>query len=237
MGLKSLFIALAVADLIVVPVKADEVAGSSVDSSISIDLVSGYIWRGQDMGGVSIQPGAAVAWRGFSLGAWGSSSFEKEDVKEVDIIVGYSWKGLNVSITDYWFDNGPGYFRYKAHNTAHVFEGHVGYDFGPAALNWYTNFAGNDGVTSKGKRAYSSYLEVSAPFALGGIDWNCEVGASPWATGFYNASGFAVINVGLKAAKDFKLSDTCGLTLFVKGICDPRDDKGYILAGISFAAF
>ncbi len=57
------------------------------------------------------------------------------------------------------------------------------------------------------------------------------------ATSFYNASGSAVINVGLKAAKDFKLSDTCGLALFVKGICNPRDDKGYILAGISFATF
>ena len=35
---------------------------------------------------------------------------------------------------------------YSAHQTSHVFEANVGYDFGPHALNWYTNFAGNDGV-------------------------------------------------------------------------------------------
>ena len=75
----------------------------------------------------------------------------------------YETGGFHIGVTDYWF-NSPNekYFAYKAHETSHVFEANVGYDFGPLALNWYTNFAGNDGVNKDGDRAYSSYLEATA---------------------------------------------------------------------------
>lgn len=240
MGSRKLIIALSLCALITLPAfpaETDEVeiGEGAVDASLSMDLVSAYIWRGQDLGGVSIQPGASVGYRGLSFGLWGSSGFERNDTKEFDLCLEYSTGGFSVGVTDYWFDNGPGYFHYAAHRTAHVFEGHLGYYFGPLALNWYTNFAGNDGVTRKGKRAYSSYVELSAPFTLGGLDWSAEVGASPWATSFYNASGFSVIDLGLGVGKQFTVADSFGLTVSVKGIWNPRDDKGYLTAGISFA--
>ncbi len=236
MGLKRLFVASICIMLFTGTIMSVEQEGAkSVESSLSADLVSSYIWRGQDMGGVSLQPGFGISYCGFSVGLWGSSSFEKEDTKEVDITVGYAYKGFSVGITDYWFDDGPGYFHYASHKTAHVYEATLGYDFGPAAINWYTNFAGNDGVTSKGKRAYSSYVQASAPFYLGGLDWSAEVGATPWATTFYNASGFAVINVGLGTSKTFAVSDMFGLTVYAKAICNPRNDKVYLVAGISFS--
>ena len=89
--------------------------------------------------------------------------------------VGYSIKGFSASITDYWFDGGAGYFHYGARNTSHVFEAQIGYDFDFIAVNWYTNFAGNDGLNKKGERAYSSYFSLAAPFKLGGLDWCAEV--------------------------------------------------------------
>lgn len=55
-------------------------------------------------------------------------------------------------MTDYWFNGGPGYFHYGTHHTSHVFEAQIGYDFGPLAVNWYTNFAGADGVNKDGDR-------------------------------------------------------------------------------------
>ena len=118
-----------------------------------------------------------------------------------------------------------------------MWEGHVGYDFGPVALNWYTNFAGNDGVTSKGKRAYSSYVEVSAPFSFKSVDFTAEVGASPYATSFYNANGFAVINIGLTASHEFTLSPVCSIKPYAKLAFNPRNDKAYMLAGVSFSVF
>lgn len=73
-------------------------------------------------------------------------------------------------MTDYWYNvTGDGvtakYFQYGAHNAAnsHLFEAQIGYDFGPVAVNWYTNFAGDDGVDKDGDRAYSSYISVAAP--------------------------------------------------------------------------
>ena len=35
-----------------------------VSSYVDIDLVSHYIWRGMDIGGLSIQPEASVSWKG-----------------------------------------------------------------------------------------------------------------------------------------------------------------------------
>ena len=136
-------------------------AQDKVEASVGADLVSGYIWRGQDLGGVSVQPSLEISYKGFSLGAWGSVGFESTDTKEFDLTLGYSIGGFSVSVTDYWFntqvetgidDDGETifatnkYFKYGAHSTAHVFEAQVGYDFGPLAVNWYTNFAGADGV-------------------------------------------------------------------------------------------
>ena len=162
-------------------------AQDKVEASVGADIVSGYIWRGQDLGGVSLQPSASIAYKGFSLEAWGSVGIEKTnadgyDAKELDLILGYSTGGFSISITDYWFNTGAGYFHYGAHNTAHLYEAQLGYDFGPVAVNWYTNFAGADGVKENGKRAYSSYISVAAPFKLGGLDWTAEVGATPWET-------------------------------------------------------
>ena len=47
-------------------------AQDKVEASVGADLVSGYIWRGQDLGGASIQPAAGISYKGFSLSAWGS---------------------------------------------------------------------------------------------------------------------------------------------------------------------
>ena len=38
---------------------------------------------------------------------------------------------------------------------------------------------GND-YKIDGKRAYSTYIELSMPFRLGGLDWNASVGVTPF---------------------------------------------------------
>lgn len=70
-------------------------AQDKVEASVGVDLVSGYVWRGQDLGGVSLQPAVSVAYKGFSLEAWGSTGFSKTDAdgydaKEFDLTLGYS---------------------------------------------------------------------------------------------------------------------------------------------------
>ena len=164
------------------------IAQEKIETDISADLVSGYIWRGQDLGNISIQPTLSLSYKGFSLSAWGTVGFEGKDTKELDLTLGYTTGGFSISVTDYWFDGGPGYFHYGSNHTNHTFEAQMGYDFGPLAINWYTNFAGYDGINKNGDRAYASYVSIAAPFKLGGLDWTAEIGATPWANDFYNAS-------------------------------------------------
>ncbi len=217
---------------------ASAMAQDEVEASVGADLVSGYEWRGQDLGGFSVQPSASVAYKGFSLGAWGNVGLDKEDTKEFDLTLGYEKDGFSVSVTDYWFDpygSGNKYFHYKAHDTAHVFEAQVGYDFGPVAVNWYTNFAGDDGSNKDGDRAYSSYINVAAPFKLGGLDWKAEIGATPWATTFYtDANGFAVCNVALTASKDIKVTESFTLPAFAKIAFNPASESAFFVFGLSF---
>ena len=161
-------------------------AQDKVEASVGADLVSGYIWRGQDLGGASIQPAAGISYKGFSLSAWGSVGFEGTDTKEFDLTLGYEYGGFGISVTDYWFTSADSPARYSDYKNAHTFEVGVGYDFGPLAVNWFTNFAGAVGTNEEGKDAYASYISISAPFKLGGIDWSAEIGATPWA---YKSSG------------------------------------------------
>lgn len=213
-------------------------AESDFSGTISADFVSRYIWRGQDLGHVSVQPTLGVAYKGLSLTAWGSVGLtESSDTKEFDLTLAYATGGFNVGITDYWFSTGQDpdarYFLYKAHKTNHVFEGNVGYDFGFLSAQAYVNFAGNDGLNKGGKRAYSTYLELEAPFKFVTCDWTATVGAVPMATTYYGTSGFAVTNVGIKAEKAIRVTDSFSIPLFAQVIGNPCSQKAYFVFGFT----
>ncbi len=213
------------------PAKAQD----NVSGTVSADVVNQYIWRGQDLGDVSLQPTLGLSYKGLSLTGWGNVGLsDKDDTKEFDITAAYTIGMFHAGITDYWF-NTPidKYFSYAAHNTSHVFEGNIGYDFGKFSLNAYTNFAGNDGVNKDGDRAYSSYFEVNAPFKLGGVDWTATAGAVPFATTTYNTSGFAVTNLALKASKDIQITDHFTLPIFGQVVANPSDQKAYFVFGFT----
>ena len=215
-------------------------AQDKVETSVGADVMSGYIWRGQELGGVSIQPSLSVGYKGWSLAAWGSVGLESTDTKEFDLTLGYSTGGFSLSVTDYWFNvagNGKArYFQYGAHDesNSHVFEAQIGYDFGPVALNWFTNFAGADGVKSNGKRAYSSYITLAAPFQLGDLEWKAEIGATPWATSFYGSNGFAVVNLSIGASKEVKVTENFSLPISATATWNPRTEDAFFTVGMSF---
>ena len=224
-------------------------AQDKVETTIGADIVNRYYWRGQDLGNVSLQPTLGIGYKGFSLTAWGSIGLNnvtgdngalKEATKEFDLTLAYETGGFHVGVTDYWFDT-PNlkYFAYAAHETSHVFEANVGYDFGPVALNWYTNLAGNDGVLSdegydKDARKYASYIEATAPFKLGGCDWEATIGAVPYKTGFYNdANGFAITDVSVKATKDLRITDSFCVPVFAQVAANPSTEKAYFIVGFT----
>lgn len=216
-------------------------AQDEVETSIGADIVSQYYWRGQDLGAISLQPTLGIGYKGLSLTAWGNVGISQpEDTKEFDLTLAYETGGFHIGVTDYWL-NSPNekYFAYKAHETSHVFEANIGYDFGPVALNWYTNFAGNDATTDaeegydKDARKYASYVEATAPFKLGGCDWEAAIGAVPYKTAFYGVNGFAVTNVSVKATKDLKITDSFSVPVFAQVAANPSAEKAYLVVGFT----
>lgn len=210
-------------------------AQDEVETTVSADVVSTYVWRGMECGSAAIQPTLGIGYKGLSLSAWGSYGLvDTNDAKEFDLTLAYSTGGFNIGITDYWFNTPEErYFLYDANKTSHIFEANIGYDFGPAAIQWFTNFAGNDGYNEDGKRAYSSYVELSAPFKLASVDWSAAVGAVPYATDFYGVDGFAVTNVSLKATKDIKVTDSFSIPVFAQVAANPSTEKAYLVFGFT----
>ena len=219
-------------------VSATTLAQEEIETTVSADIVNQYIWRGQDLGNVSLQPTLGIGYKGLSLTAWGSVGLaDAQDTKEFDLTLGYTIGGLNIGITDYWFNAGLDpqnrYFKYDAHGTNHVFEGNIGYDFGVASVQWFTNFAGNDGVNKDGKRAYSSYMEIVVPFKISTIDWTATAGAVPFATTSYGTSGFAVTNLALKATKEIKVTDSFSIPIFGQVVANPCSQNAYLVLGFT----
>ena len=219
-------------------VVATSYAQDEIETTISGDIVSSYIWRGQDLGNVSLQPTLGVGYKGLTLTAWGSVGLtDASDTKEFDLTLAYTIVGLNIGVTDYWLNEGLDpknrYFKYDAHETNHVFEANIGYDFGFASLQWFTNFAGNDGVNKDGKRAYSSYAEVAVPFKLVTVDWTAAAGVVPYATDYYGTTGFAVTNLTLRADKEIKVTDSFSIPVFGQVTANPCLQKAYLVLGLT----
>lgn len=213
-------------------------AQDTVEATVSADVVNQYIWRGQELGNSAFQPTLGVAYKGLSLSAWGSTGItEAADTKEFDLTLSYTIGGFNIGVTDYWFNAGLDpqnrYFKYDAHSTNHVFEANIGYDFGVASVQWYTNFAGNDGANKDGDRAYSSYFEISAPFKLASLDWTATAGAVPYATDFYGTNGFAVVNLALRATKGIKVTDSFSIPVFAEVMGNPCSQKAFLSFGFT----
>ena len=190
-------------------------AQDKIETTVSGDIVSSYIWRGLDAGSTAIQPTLGIGYKGLSLTAWGSYGLTNpDDVKEFDLSLGYTTGGFSIGITDF-------------------FEATIGYDFGPVSLQWYTNFAGNDGLNKDGKRAYSSYFEANVPFKLATCEWIATAGAVPYTTTFYGTNGFAVTNLALKATKEIKVTDSFSIPIFGQVVGNPCSQKAYLVFGIT----
>ncbi len=209
-----------------------------VNAIVSADFVSQYIWRGQDLGNVSVQPTLGLDYKGLSLTAWGSVGMDSSDTKEFDLTLAYETGGFSIGVVDYWTDSGQDYpanryFRYDAHGTNHVFEAFMGYDFGLFSLTWNTNFAGNDGMNEDGERAYSSYFEANVPFNLATCGWTATAGCVPNATDYYGTDGFAVTNISLKAVKDIRITEKFSVPVFAQIAANPCSQKAYLVFGLT----
>ncbi len=218
--------------------------------SISVDLMSRYIWRGMDFGGSpSIQPGIEYNSGSFTLGAWGAFTTNLAGAQEVDLYISYALNDMfSLTFTDYFFpdetDATYKYFDYNDKTTGHVFEASLsfnGTDDLPLTFLIATNFHGADARRmntdgSIGKIQYSTYAELGYSFnnldAFIGFNLtNPDEDLDE--TGFYGDS-FGVTNLGISTSKDIKITDDFSLPLTVSLITNPQAQKIFMVAGFSF---
>ncbi|MDD3195648.1 MAG: hypothetical protein PHU68_07585 [Paludibacter sp.] len=190
---------------------------------VSADIVSSYVWRGTQFAGASVQPGVSYTTGGFSIGAWGSSSFDGTFL-EADLFASYSFDfGLSLGITDYYFP-GTNYFDFSTATGAHGFELNLGYalkDFSLSA-NYMLNEAGV-ALTSGG----DLYFEAGYAFK----SFSIFAGAG---SGWHTPDGeFGVVNLGISTQKEIKLTDHFSLPLAGSLILNPTTKQFHIVAAIS----
>ena len=220
----------------------------SIDVTLEADVISHNLWRGFEFGSASVQPSLGVAWHGLSLSAWGTVGITNaEDPREIDLTLSYTTGGFRIAVTDYWSvekdTEDKRYFHYDAHETRHLFEASAGYDFGaikgmiPVSLTWNMMFGGADAYNKKGKRAYSSYIELGVPFRLGGCDWNAKMGIVPYATDYYETNGFAVVETALRATRDINITSGFVLPVFAELVANPHSEKLWFGFGFTIRPF
>ena len=186
-------------------------AQNQVECHLKADFVSNYIWRGQDLGNVSLQPELSVAWKGLSLAAWGSVGLSRSsDAREIDLTLTYETGGLSFGIVDYWSEGNDSRYDYQEDDGEYQ--------------------------SSNDKRAYSSYFGLSAPFRLATCDWEAEVGFVPWKSATYEVSSFNVTNLSLRATKAIQISQSFELPLFGQVIANPSSQHFYFVFGFTLQA-
>lgn len=216
-------------------------AAEPVKLEVGADLVSSYIWRGQDCAGLSIQPCATLTWEklGLSLDAWASVELMGDgnawaNMSEFDWELAWTKGGLTLGLTDYNFC-GSTYFSGWTWNSeaTHNLEANLAYDFGPLAVAWNTVLTGPDHRWDDGemKRNYSTYVELTAPWKVGEVTGSAAVGASLWDDEFNAAGtdGLKVCNIALTATKEL-----FSLPVSASVIANPQRDKVFFVIGVSF---
>ncbi|MBR1427906.1 MAG: hypothetical protein IJ582_02600 [Prevotella sp.] len=229
----------------------------SVDLDFQVDVVSNHIWRGTDLGDVSVQPTGTVSYRGAYASLFGSTGFSGLDIQRIDFTLGYKAPfGVNIGATSHWksgLDYLNRYFFFDEKLTAHVFEGNIGYSCKYFNLQAYTMFWGND-FKMNGDRAYSTYIELSVPFRLGSVDLLASVGGTPmesagWTTyintptplydnmnDYLYADGPAVVSVSLRATKSYR-AGKFEIPVFMEFDANPYTQKAGVVAGVTLRPF
>jgi hypothetical protein len=213
--------------------------------SIGADFQSRYVWRGLQLGGVSIQPSFELALGNFAVGTWGSYSFTgTQTAQEADLYASYTIAEMfTILVSDYYFPNdlgGYNYFDYRADSTGHLFEATLSFNGTekiPLSFLVATNFYGADTKKANGDLVYSTYAELSYSKTIVNTDFSAFVGGalnSPEVTpGFYGNTKPVIINCGIKAEKEIVITDKYSLPINSALIFNPNSKAVFLTFGVS----
>jgi hypothetical protein len=200
-----------------------------VSIEANVDLVSRYIWRGQEYGHApSIQPGLSVTAKDFTLGAWGAYKLTGAGDQETDFYLSKDIGPVNIALWDYWSFNDTSamnFFNYNRKTTSHLLEAQVllsGGETLPFNLLGSYFFYGTDA-------SRSIYFELQYLHPLGQTDIVFFAGFQ--AKGDYYAPRATFVNIGC-TVEPVLIADRFKLPIGLSLIVNPDRKSVYLVAGI-----
>lgn len=239
------------------PDTGENLSPGKVTLNAGADLVSRYIWRGQNFGNsAAIQPSLSLDAFGFSLGAWGSYAFSRytywvddstsvdDTFTETDLFLSYTYKYFSLILTDYYapvpIDTLPGmnYFNWKNTTTWHTLEITLVLN-GPekfpiqflASTLVYGADKGKDstGVWGAGTtNNYSTYFELSCQFDVKGFGIKPFIGGIPFGSSWYGPKA-GINNLGVNVRKEIPISKKYSLPVQSNLVFNPLAKKAYLV--------
>lgn len=215
---------------------------------LGLDLQTKYMWRGMEMmteeSSPVVFPGINYQWKGLYAYAMGGYAINGK-YAEVDLGVSYTWKGLTLGLSDYYYPtvNGKDDEYVGGKYNGHWLEACITYAPEKVPL-WITIsnfFAGDDDAydddSGNKKQAYSTYMEVGTYYDF--LDNNrlsLAVGITPNKSCYTNyQKKFAVCNLDLKYTYNVQFKNGWTLPLSVEYIYNPSFDKSYVNFIANFA--
>ncbi len=207
---------------------------------INADFVSRYVWRGQQLGTMSVQPILEFSAGNFTVGSFGSASFAGDTpFQEADLYASYQLHPtIKLTVTDYFLTRdfaNNNYFEYRPDSTGHIVEPTLTFDASslgvPIELLVAANIYGADARKTNGDMNYSTYAELTYKKQIGATDFSTFLGFSITTPGnnlpsFYGNTKPAVVNFGLKAEKTIPITSKFSLPVSAALITNP--DAGNI---------
>lgn len=207
-----------------------------VSLSGGAEVVSDYNWRGQNIGGLSIQPYVEFSTYGFNIGAWGSVGSGSYDdfnqlVPELDLYLSYTTpdEHFTLGLTHYYYFDGPFFGGgYKldelGSSQSEISISIFGHDYFPLEIGFNMMFGGGDYYSANGvlvmkdqntaEKLMSMYIYLKYTFELNDVEIIPEIGLSPNQSmyTYYDLNtnkhlGFAMNNISCKFNYTFLETD------------------------------
>lgn len=188
----------------IIPLFANAYDWEHVSLSGGAEVVSDYNWRGQNIGGLSIQPYVEFSTYGFNIGAWGSVGSGTYDdfnqlVPELDLYLSYTTpdEHFTLGLTHYYYFDGP-FFGVNYENIEDKDRDYAqseisvtifGHEEYPLEIGFNMMFgsgdyrSANDHIVmetlTKAKKLFSTYIYLKYTFELDNVEIIPEIGLSP----------------------------------------------------------
>ena len=221
-----------------------DLSGNGMKLDLSVDLASGFVWRGMALNTTPVvQPAITITAGKLSIGTWTSAPFSVSEYKELDFFATFQLTSFfSIGISDYYAYDlwNSSFFNLKKEETNHSLDFQLMYEGKgnfPLKAMASTIIGGSSDLKFKDgkmKRNFSTYLEVGyGNTSKHGFDWEVLAGMVLMKSEFYGISSASIINLGLGVSKTFEVTSTYSLPLSLILSINPTIETVFLTAAIA----